>query len=55
MEKKRIPIGVDSFREIIEDNYYYVDKTMLIHDFLNTGSKVTLCSQKIMRQKHIAY
>ncbi|MDR1523171.1 MAG: AAA family ATPase [Endomicrobium sp.] len=45
MKEKGIPIGVSSFREIIEDNYYYVDKTMLIHDFLNTGSKVTLITR----------
>jgi hypothetical protein len=45
MEKKSIPIGIESFREIIEDNYYYVDKTMLIHDFLSAGDKVTLITR----------
>jgi hypothetical protein len=42
---RRLPIGVDSFREIIEGNYYYVDKTMLIHDFLDGGDKVTLITR----------
>ncbi|MDR1523170.1 MAG: AAA family ATPase [Endomicrobium sp.] len=45
MEKKKIPIGVDYFRKIIEDNYYYVDKTMLIHDFLDGGDEVTLITR----------
>ncbi|MDR1604204.1 MAG: AAA family ATPase, partial [Gracilibacteraceae bacterium] len=45
MEKKRIPIGIDSFRKIMEDNYDYVDKTMLIHDFLDGGDEVTLITR----------
>ncbi|WP_446681754.1 AAA family ATPase [Clostridium thailandense] len=27
---KRIPIGVTDFKEILNDNYYLVDKTLLI-------------------------
>lgn len=26
-EKKRIPVGVENFEQIIKENYYYVDKT----------------------------
>ena len=26
-EKKRLPVGVENFEQIINDNYYYVDKT----------------------------
>lgn len=32
---KRIPIGIESFKRIIDDNCYYVDKTQLINDILN--------------------
>ena len=39
---KKIPIGVEDFREIMQSNYYYVDKTKLIEDIINDGSKVKL-------------
>ena len=39
---KKIPIGVEDFREITQNNYYYVDKTKLIEDIINDGSKVKL-------------
>ena len=26
-EKKRLPVGLENFEQIIKDNYYYVDKT----------------------------
>ena len=29
-EKKRLPVGLENFEQIIKDNYYYVDKTGLI-------------------------
>ena len=32
--KKILPIGIDSFREIRESGKYYVDKTLLIRDFI---------------------
>ena len=28
-EKKRLPVGLENFEQIINDNYYYVDKTGL--------------------------
>lgn len=39
---KKIPIGLSDFKEIIEDNYYYIDKTKLIDDLIKDGSKVKL-------------
>ena len=39
---KKIPIGVEDFKEIMQNNYYYVDKTKLIEDIINDGSKVKL-------------
>ena len=39
---KKIPIGVDDFKEIISNDFYYVDKTKSIEDILNDGSKVKL-------------
>lgn len=43
MEKKKmLPIGIESFDDIISRGYYYVDKTNLIRDMLNDSAKVTL-------------
>lgn len=41
--KKRLPlpIGVSDFKNLVS-SYYYVDKTLLIKDFLDTKAKVTL-------------
>ena len=39
---KLVPIGVDNFKEVIESDYCYVDKTDLIDDILNRGAKVNL-------------
>lgn len=39
---KPLPIGRDNFKQIIDNNCYYVDKTKLIEDLLNAGAYVTL-------------
>ena len=41
-ELKKIPIGIEDFKEIIEKNCYFVDKTLMIKDILDSGAKVTL-------------
>ena len=41
-EKKRLPVGVENFEQIINDNYYYVDKTGLISELLRNGGMVNL-------------
>ena len=40
--KKPLPIGIDDFKTIIEEDYYYVDKTKMIETLLDDGAKVTL-------------
>ncbi len=40
--KKPLPIGVDNFEKIIEENYYYIDKTLLIKELLDKKGEVTL-------------
>ena len=42
MGKKAIPVGIENFEDIIKDNYYYVDKSMLIEDILVNRAAVTL-------------
>ena len=39
---KKLPIGMDNFKDIIEKDYYYVDKTNIIEEILSTGSYVSL-------------
>jgi hypothetical protein len=39
---KQVPIGIDSFKEIIVKNGYYVDKTLLIRQIVENMSKVVL-------------
>ena len=39
---KKIPIAVEDFKKIIEENYYYIDKTKIIEDILNDGAEVKL-------------
>lgn len=41
-ERKKIPIGIEDFAEIINKNCYFVDKTLMIKDILDGGAKVTL-------------
>ena len=41
-QMKKLPVGIESFKQIQEDNYYYVDKTLLIKDIVNEGAAVTL-------------
>ena len=41
-EKKRLPVGVENFQQIIKDNYYYVDKTELISELIHNGGMVNL-------------
>lgn len=41
-KKKRLPVGVENFEQIIKDNFYYVDKTGLISELLLSGRMVNL-------------
>ena len=45
IRRKRIPIGYEDFKEIIDDNMYYVDKTMLIYELLTDGGKNNLITR----------
>lgn len=40
--KKPIQIGTSDFRELIEGNNYFVDKSLLIKEFLENGAKIIL-------------
>jgi len=39
---KRLAIGLSDFKELIEENYYYFDKTKFIDEIIKDGAKVKL-------------
>lgn len=42
MNRKKLPIGIDDFKKIIDDNYYFIDKSILINELLIKKSEVIL-------------
>ncbi len=42
MEKKKMPIGIEDFAEIITQGFHYVDKTGMIKELLSNWGKVNL-------------
>ncbi len=44
---KRQPIGVDDFKEIVENNLYFVDKSLLIKEIIDDSSEVLLIKRPI--------
>ena len=44
-EIRKYPVGMQTFSDIREGNYVYVDKTRYIVDFLRNGSKYVFLSR----------
>lgn len=42
MDRKKLPIGISDYKELISEGYYYVDKTDFIRQIIENGSKITL-------------
>ena len=42
MRTKAVPMGLEDFERIINEDYYYVDKTLLIEELLINRAPVTL-------------
>lgn len=38
----KLPIGIENFSKLQSEDFYYVDKTMLIKDLLNNWAEVNL-------------
>ena len=41
-EKKRLPIGISSFKKLRENDYYYIDKTHFIRDVIEVSAEALL-------------
>ena len=44
-QKKDVALGIQDYRKIKENNYYYVDKTLMISEFLERKAEVTLITR----------
>ena len=42
LNQKKLGLGVEDFKEIIEQDYYYIDKTKFIEEILLDGAKIKL-------------
>ena len=45
MIPKTLPIGIDDFKKIIVEDYYFIDKTEMIKDLLTYKTEVTLITR----------
>lgn len=43
--KKKLPIGIDDFKKLREKDFYYVDKTLMIKDFIEMQDEVALIAR----------
>lgn len=43
--KKRIPIGYEDFKQLLDSGFYYVDKSMLIYELLHYGGQNNLITR----------
>ena len=42
MERKPLPIGIEDFKRLIDDKYYFVDKTLMIKELIESQTIVGL-------------
>jgi hypothetical protein len=42
MKMKKLPLGKSDFKQIIEEDYYYVDKSLFIKDVIDKGDTILL-------------
>ena len=45
MKKKKLPIGISDFKRIIEEDYYYIDKSLFIQELIDSSSIITLITR----------
>ena len=55
MAQLKLPIGIENFKKIRTEGYYYVDKTDVIRQILEDGCFVTLFTRPTSLWKIIEY
>lgn len=55
MQKIPLPTGIDDFKKLRSNNNYYIDKTILIEQVVETRSEVTLFTRPRRFGKIIKY
>lgn len=43
--RKKLPVGIKNFEELVAEDFYYVDKTMFNAELLHKWEKVNLLSR----------
>ncbi|MBI4646291.1 MAG: AAA family ATPase [Bacteroidia bacterium] len=43
--KRKLPLGISDYKKIIEGNYYYLDKTLIIKEILDAGEEIILITR----------
>ena len=51
-DMKKIGIGYEFYKEFVDRDLYYVDKTQLVKDLIEKGGKVTLFTRPRRFGKH---
>lgn len=54
MEDKALPIGIEGYKEIIDKEYYYIEKTLFIKEFLNKKGTVNVFTRPCRFGKTLA-
>ena len=47
--KIKLPVGIEDFKEIRQEEFYYIDKTKLLEQLLEKWGKVNLLDRKSTR------
>lgn len=42
MAFRGLPVGIDDYGKLVENGFYYIDKTLFIRELLDNRSEVTL-------------
>ena len=45
INNRRLPVGIQSFKTIREDDYLYVDKSDIVWELVNNGKKYSYLSR----------
>jgi Predicted AAA-ATPase len=49
MNRKKLPIGIQTFADMVSGGYYYVDKTGMIADLIESGKHFFLARPRHAR------